>query len=120
MGKHVLEIPIDNLEPLLLCGMISVVFLGASQCWSKTAFAFTMLRISTGKLRYFIWFIIISINLLGGLGCMFYFIDCTPIQKAWQPSIPGTCWDPSIALNYAMVISGKLFVVIHPLTDHLY
>lgn len=28
--------------------------------------------------------------------CIIVYVQCTPIEKLWNPSLPGHCWDPSI------------------------
>jgi hypothetical protein len=29
-------------------------------------------------------------------------IECTPMEKAWNTAIEGTCWDPSVTVNYGI------------------
>lgn len=31
--------------------------------------------------------------------CIIVYVQCTPIEKLWNPSLPGHCWDPSILNN---------------------
>lgn len=106
-GKHGYEIPLDNFGALIIVGLMSVTFDIVGQVWSKTSFAITMLRISKGKVRYFIWFAIISMNVLLGLAAMSFWVQCSPIQKSWNPLLPGTCWNPQITIVYGIVASGK-------------
>ncbi|KAK5661067.1 hypothetical protein OQA88_10957 [Cercophora sp. LCS_1] len=52
--------------------------------WSKTAFAVTLLRFSEGWTKWFVWFILVSINIIIAL-------NATMNWKSWIPSTPGTC-----------------------------
>jgi hypothetical protein len=107
LGRHVTALPLDKLDRLTLCGHISLVLDGTAQMWSKTSFAITILRLVEGKWRALVWFMIITINLLGGVGCLLFWINCTPLPHVWTPSIPGTCWDTNITIDIGMVSSGK-------------
>jgi hypothetical protein len=107
LGKHLISIPLENFKPLNLRGLISVALDGAAQSWAKTSFAFTLLRISDGRLMTgILWFIIVSMNVFTGLGCLFFWINCTPVQKVWNPELDGSCWDYNIVLQYAKFSSG--------------
>lgn len=108
-GKHVWDIPRGNLNELYFIGQISVTFAITAQSWSKTSFAISMLLISDGihgKTRYFVWFAIVSMNLLFGLAGMFFWVGCTPLEKAWHPYMRGTCWSPNIIITYGIFVSA--------------
>jgi hypothetical protein len=109
-GKHGYEIPFDNFGNLILVGLLSVTFDIIGQAWSKTSFAITILRISEGKIRIFIWFAIISMNVLLGLGAMSFWVQCSPIQKSWNPLLPGTCWNPQVGIVYGIVAGGEFSI----------
>ena len=59
-------------------------------------------------MRYFLWFAIVLMNILFGLGALFFWVNCTPIEKAWKPFAAGTCWDPWISINFGIFVSGEL------------
>ncbi|KAK4450179.1 hypothetical protein QBC34DRAFT_484465 [Podospora aff. communis PSN243] len=108
-GKHSWNVPRENFGNLLLIGQISVTFAICSQAWSKTSFAISMLLISDGihgRTRIFVWFAIVSMNLLFGMAAMFFWVGCTPLEKAWQPFIRGTCWSPNVIITYGIFVSA--------------
>lgn len=35
-------------------------------------------------------------------------LQCRPLQKLWNPSVDGQCFDPSISLNFEYFQGGKL------------
>ncbi|KEZ40759.1 putative integral membrane protein [Scedosporium apiospermum] len=68
--------------------------------WSKTSFALTLLRLTEGKIKWLIWFIIISMNIAMGLSALFVWIQCTPLPRVWDRLVPGTCWEAHVLPNY--------------------
>jgi hypothetical protein len=108
-GKHNYDIEFQNINLLALLGNCAVTFAVIGQAWSKTSFALTLLRISESKwMTYSIWCAIISINVFLGIGALFFWVSCTPLEKAWTPLSPGTCWDPQVQVVYGIFASGAL------------
>ena len=60
--------------------------------WSKTSFGVTLLHIIKGKLKIVVWAIIISTNLLFTIAAFTFLFQCKPVEKLWNPMVPGTCW----------------------------
>ncbi|KAK3365474.1 hypothetical protein B0T24DRAFT_390981 [Lasiosphaeria ovina] len=108
-GKHVWQIPREHINEMSLVGQISVTLAICSQSWSKSSFAITLLMISDGihgKTRIFIWFAIVSMNLLFGVSAMLFWVGCTPVEKAWHPFTKGTCWGPNVIITYGIFTSA--------------
>ncbi|KAK4224691.1 hypothetical protein QBC38DRAFT_12489 [Podospora fimiseda] len=108
-GKHFWQIPRENLNDMFLIGQITVTLAICSQAWSKTSFAISLLMISDGihgKTRIFIWFAIVSMNLLFGVSAMLFWVGCTPLEKAWHPLMRGTCWPVNIIITYGIFTSA--------------
>ena len=50
---------------------------------------------------------IILCNLFFGLAALFWWVSCSPIQKAWTPTIvEGNCWDPWVHVYVAISVSA--------------
>lgn len=75
--------------------------------WSKTSFGITLLRLSNGWVKWLVWFIIISVNLVLGFAAAMMWIQCWPIAKLWTYDMPGTCWPRYIVQNYTTFASGR-------------
>jgi len=105
-GQHVYMVPPQNFGTLGLVGNITGTFSILAATWSKTSFALTLLRLMQGKMRVFLWFIIVTVNVFMGLNALFMWIRCTPVQKTWNPYAYGTCWDPLVYPNYGMFAAG--------------
>ena len=86
-----------------LAGSFSI--LGAT--WSKTSFAITVLRLSEGWTRRFVWFVIVSLNVFLGLSVAFTWAQCTPIEKTWKPSLEGSCWPKYAVIGYNIFTAGE-------------
>ncbi len=76
--------------------------------WSKTSFGITLLRISTGPVRWVIWFIILSVNIILGVSAAIMWTRCWPVAKLWYPDIEGNCWTTVTMERYQTFTSGKV------------
>ncbi|KAK4446246.1 hypothetical protein QBC34DRAFT_305332 [Podospora aff. communis PSN243] len=105
-GGHIWDFPMENLGQLLLYINVAGSFSPTAAIWSKTSFAVTLLRFTEGRTKAFIWFLIISGNIFIGLTGLFLWVQCTPVQKSWDMTVPGTCWDPTVLMKYN-IFSGS-------------
>ena len=96
----------STVNNLALMGLFGTTLAITSQSLSKTSFAITLMRITKDKTRLFLWVAVISMNVLFGLGAMFFWVTCTPLHKAWQPFTRGACWDPWFNIVFGIVVSG--------------
>ena len=110
LGRHSWDLAVgDPVRFTLLLSSRATVTMTAI-VWTKTAFAVTLLRLTDGGLKKLLWFIIISMNIAMGLTCLFFWIPCTPLEKAWRPTRylqTGSCWDPLVLQNYNIFSGGK-------------
>jgi hypothetical protein len=112
---HIWLIDPANLPPVFRATTIASAFAICAIAWSKTSFAVTLLRLTMGKTRMFLWFVIVSINVAMALVALFLMIACWPIARTWDPSIPGSCWSPKINEYYgigASAYSGFMDIVL--------
>ena len=81
--------------------------------WSKTSFALTLLRLTDGriKIKWLLWFIIVSMNIFMGLSALFNWIHCTPVEKVWLPLTPGSCWRVDIVPKYNVFSAGMFWLL---------
>jgi hypothetical protein len=106
LGRHIAEVPQDDLEIGLKLMYIGEFFAIIAVTISKTSFAVTLLRLATQAWHtYLLWFVIVTLNVVMWLCGLFEFIQCSPVEKLWDLDVPGTCWDSHIAVNYA-IFSG--------------
>jgi hypothetical protein len=102
-GKHLWDLDLADypkaVETALVITISGTLSLTAA-IWSKTSFAITLLKLTHGRLKWAIWFIIISMNIAMGCSALFNWIHCTPVRKNWDFLMPGACWDYKIVVNY--------------------
>ncbi|KAK0625472.1 hypothetical protein B0T17DRAFT_508459 [Bombardia bombarda] len=114
-GRPLSEFNFKDLNIFLLITNLAGTFSILSALWSKTSFAITVLRISTGWTKALVVFIIISVNISLGVAIAITWGQCTPIAKTWQPRLPGTCWPKFIQIRYNIftaVYSGAMDIVL--------
>ena len=106
-GKDINEVDPAIIPKIGLTGTIYGIFAVLSASWSKTSFALTLIRLVDGWMKWFLWFLIVSMNIIMNLVIVFSFIKCTPVEKGWQASVPGSCWNPLVATYYNIFAGGK-------------
>jgi len=89
-----------------LLGIVAGDFAIFAAIYSKTSFAITLLRISEGRTRILLWFIIISVNIALGGSALIPWIQCRPVEKNWNVIVPGKCWNLKIFSYYGMAGSA--------------
>lgn len=75
--------------------------------WSKTSFALSLLRITNGRTKWFVWFIIVTVNIVLGVSATVLWITCWPVAKLWYSDIEGRCWPTTVVEKYQTFASCK-------------
>ncbi|KAH7074772.1 hypothetical protein BKA63DRAFT_320877 [Paraphoma chrysanthemicola] len=101
-GKRTIDIPVNNLATIALCTSIGASVSCFASTFSKISFGITLLRLTEGRLRWFVWFCIVTLFLIMIPSALNTWIQCTPMEKAWNASIEGSCWPASITVNYGI------------------
>ncbi|KAH8655321.1 hypothetical protein BX600DRAFT_525261 [Xylariales sp. PMI_506] len=104
-GSHLSEIPPANLSQLGLLGQVTAFISILAALNSKTSFAITILRVTSGQtssvwMKVAVWIIIVSMNFFMLLSALFVWIQCTPVTKIWDRTLPGTCWNENVVPIY--------------------
>jgi hypothetical protein len=105
-GRPLREFNRANLVPYLLHSNMSGTFFILAATWSKISFAITVLRISNGWTKKFVWFVIISVNVALGLSVAFTWGQCMPFEKIYKPFVHGTCWPKIYQIRYNIFTAG--------------
>ncbi|KAL2840923.1 hypothetical protein BJX68DRAFT_246099 [Aspergillus pseudodeflectus] len=102
-GDHVDTISDENLKTINLHTILVALFGIVATSTSKTSFALTLHRITTNAwMKYFLIFVIVSINVSMNLVWIFGFAKCTPLKRVWDKEVPGTCWDGHKLLKFQL------------------
>jgi hypothetical protein len=94
-GKHIEFVDPAVLPSMFLLGKVSSTFSIGAIVLSKTSFSLTLLRITDGYVRHFIWFVIVSMNLTMTLNLVTVWLRCE--DEACESS----------ALGYNIFSSGE-------------
>ncbi|KZL75547.1 hypothetical protein CT0861_05903 [Colletotrichum tofieldiae] len=102
-GRHYYNI--DPQANLLTIAMYTSV--GASvSCFastgSKVGFGVTLLRLTSGWYRAFVWFAVVTLTVVMLPSATMTWLKCTPVQKNFNRQMEGSCWDESVTLNYGI------------------
>ncbi|KAK4124425.1 hypothetical protein N657DRAFT_390811 [Parathielavia appendiculata] len=114
-GRPLTQFKAGNLAPFLLYSNLAGTFSILAALWSKTSFAVTVLRISSGWVKASVWFIIVTVNACLGVAIVITWAQCTPVEKVWRPGLDGECWPKSIQVKYNIftaVYSGAMDMVL--------
>lgn len=102
-GKHQSTIDHEDLKIININTILVAAFGIISTCVSKTSFALTLYRIIINKwMRWFLLFVIITINVSMNLVWIFGFAKCTPVERVWDSTVEGKCWDKQALLKYQL------------------
>ncbi|KAL0942647.1 uncharacterized protein CTRU02_200533 [Colletotrichum truncatum] len=102
-GRHIWTISDENKKEINLFTILVATFGIIATTTSKTSFALTLYRIVTEAwMKYFLIFIIVTINITMNLVWMFGFAKCTPLEKVWDGSVPGVCWNKTHLVRYQL------------------
>ncbi|KAF5694364.1 integral membrane protein pth11 [Fusarium denticulatum] len=102
-GRHAATISDENLIIINKTTIVGAAFGIMATTISKTSFAITLYRIATNAwMKYFLIFIIVTINISMNLVWIFGFAKCTPLERVWNHKVPGTCWDKSKLLTFQL------------------
>ncbi|KAB5523063.1 hypothetical protein GE09DRAFT_1229810 [Coniochaeta sp. 2T2.1] len=105
-GKHIYAVPPSDLSGVALMLNVTGTLSILAAVWSKTSFALTLLRLLQGRMRVFVWFVIVSCNVVMGLNALFGWVRCSPPSKSWNINEPGKCWEPHVYVNFGMFAAG--------------
>lgn len=101
LGKPPQALEFDNLPKFLVAVLVRGTFAITSIAWSKTGFAITMLRLTDGWVKNFIWFLIVTVNISLGITALIQWVACTPLSSNWDPRVPkSTCMSTRTVLAY--------------------
>lgn len=108
-GDHIWTITKENLRTINLFSILVACFGIIATTASKSSFALTLYRISPNAwMKYFLIFVIVSINVSMNLVWIFGFAKCTPLPKVFDGEVPGTCWDRKKLLKFQLFVACKM------------
>jgi hypothetical protein len=109
-GQHIYNLNPAVLPFLALSGNIAGTLSITAAFLSKTSFGVTLLRLTTCNwaMKWFIYFLLVTMNVALALSAVLIWARCAPIAKAWHVEMEGTCWKPFVNTKYGLFSGGEL------------
>ncbi|KAG9197370.1 hypothetical protein G6514_001632 [Epicoccum nigrum] len=101
-GKPLLYVDPKNLLTISFGTSLSITISCFASTLSKISFGVTLLRLTADKIRWSVWFCIVTLFLVMLPSAFITYIQCTPTAKAWNPTLEGHCWDIVAVTNYGI------------------
>ena len=89
---------------------VEEILLILSTLFSRVSVCLFLLRIFTVNVtwRWTLFAIIALTTVTNGASAIILFLQCSPHQKLWNPSIPGTCWEPGVQVAIGQWQGGQI------------
>ncbi|KZL81335.1 hypothetical protein CI238_00368 [Colletotrichum incanum] len=102
-GRHSYNInPQTNLLTIAIYTSVGASVSCFASTGSKVGFGVTLLRLTSGWYRTFVWFAVVTLTVVMLPSATMTWLKCTPVQKNFNKQMEGTCWDESVTLNYGI------------------
>ncbi|CAI7576473.1 unnamed protein product [Penicillium bialowiezense] len=118
MGMHIADIPPHILERQMKAFWLTIPFYNAAVLCAKASILMQYFRVfPTQRMRVVCWIMISILGIYGTWAVMSAFLNCIPVAKFWDPSIPGSCLSKTALWfsNASMHIATDLAILIIPI-----
>ncbi|CAK7237478.1 hypothetical protein SBRCBS47491_009989 [Sporothrix bragantina] len=105
-GHHTWDVDPSHFGSLVTNGTISGTLFLLAACWSKTSFAFTLLRLPIGWMRALVWTIIITLNVLMHMSALSIWIECPFGPVTSKEAESRICIPIPMAVEFGIVVGG--------------
>ncbi|KAL4991621.1 hypothetical protein BDW68DRAFT_198392 [Aspergillus falconensis] len=122
MGMHLVDIPAPILLQQMKAFWISIPFYNAALLCAKASILMQYFRVFPSKrMRHICWTMIGILATYGTWAVLSGFLNCIPVARFWNPTIPGSCLNSKGLWfsNASMHIATDLAILIIP-TPALY
>lgn len=104
-GRHSWDVNPAHIANIAANGTVSGTLILLAACWSKTSFAFTLLRLPIGWMRSLVWTIIITLNVAMHMSALSIWIEC-PFVPASVDDGDRICIPIPMAVEFGIVVGG--------------
>ena len=115
IGRHVVYLEPVQLLQATKWNRVGQMPLVISTMFTKLSISLFLYRIFATK-RVWRWALypIIVLNIIGNLASFTTILpQCSPVDKLWNPTVPGNCWDPKTQIDIGLFQGGKSFCPKH-------
>ncbi|OJJ48464.1 hypothetical protein ASPZODRAFT_130497 [Penicilliopsis zonata CBS 506.65] len=118
MGMHEAEIPPHILTRQMKAFWITIPFYNAALVSAKASILMQYFRVfPTKRMRVICWIMLTFVALFGLWAVLSAFLNCIPVAKFWNPTIPGYCLDKEALWfsNAGLHITTDLIILAIPI-----
>ena len=119
-GRHVYYLTPSQRYNIMMWASVSSTHCIMALCVGKISLCLSLLRIIQGagwkKLRWIIYFTIFVVFAVNTIVAITNYVQCQPVQKNWNPAIPGRCWKPSVQLSLTYFRGGEILLPLQHLS----
>ena len=113
-GRHAYYLTPSQRYNIMMWASVSSTHCIMALCVGKISLCISLLRIIQGagwrKLRWIIYITMFVVFAVNTVVAITNYVQCNPVQKNWNPAIPGTCWKPSVQLSLTYFRGGELLL----------
>ncbi len=106
MGRHAAYLTPDELSKAVKINLIANPFGVMAYSLPNISVAIFLNRIlAPNKTRKLILYTItIAQSVIAAISLILLFTQCNPTEYLWNPTIPATCWSPSVLIGYSYFV----------------
>ncbi|RAR02644.1 hypothetical protein DDE83_008520 [Stemphylium lycopersici] len=99
-GKHALDIDFSHFDRITYYGATALTVSLAAITISKISFGVTLLRLTDGYLKMYVWFAIVTMTIFAIPAAVLPWTLCKPLAKTFVDILPGTCINKEPSVIY--------------------
>ncbi len=100
LGRHIYSLPEEQITPAIKWDFVQSLPLGLAAMFTKISIFILLRRLFVNHHTKWTWrwtlHFVNSVNIAANIASATTVLpQCTPINKLWDPTVPGSCWPPS-------------------------
>ncbi|OAK93865.1 hypothetical protein IQ06DRAFT_287418 [Phaeosphaeriaceae sp. SRC1lsM3a] len=99
-GKHTFDLDLRNVDRMMYYGAAELTIYTVAIALSKISFGITLLRLTDGWYRVFVWFAISTLAIFALPATIIPWVQCKPLAKTFVDFIPGECVNKQPSVVY--------------------
>ena len=109
LGRHIYYLTPNMITNLVCYQVFSIIFILLSAAFTKASICIFMLRLFQRQktLTWLVYGTLLAIFLSYLINIIVVPAQCRPIQKIWDPSLPGNCWGPNVQIDTSYLQGGE-------------
>ena len=113
LGRHIYSLPLEHIPIVIKWSFVQSLPLGLAAMFTKISIFIFLRRLFLTTQTKWTWkwtlHFINAINIAANLAsAITVLLQCTPAEKLWNPTVPGSCWPPKTQSAVGIFQGGDL------------